>query len=60
MTEKITGICKAALTGALLGSIVGMTSKPKKSKKHSLKKDVTGTMRIIGTAMEDVSNLLSK
>lgn len=51
---------KAAIAGAVFGSAIGMVSTPKSKKKHSIRKDITGTLGIIGTAMKDVSVLLSK
>ena len=53
-------VTKAAIAGAVFGSAVGMVSTPKQKKKHNVKKDITGTLSIIGTAMKDVSTLLSK
>ena len=60
MTEKVMSVTKAAIAGAVFGSAVGMVSAPKSKKKHNVKKDITGTLSIIGTAMKDVSTLLSK
>ncbi len=60
MTEKAMCVTKAAIAGAVFGSAVGMVSTPKQKKKHNVKKDITGTLSIIGTAMKDVSTLLSK
>ena len=62
MKEKMLGITKAALAGAVFGSAVGMVAVPKskKSKKHTIMKDVTGTLGIIGTAMKDVSEYLKR
>ncbi len=60
MTDKAMSVTKAAIAGAVFGSAVGMVSAPKSKKKHSIKKDITGTLGIIGTAMKDVSTLLSK
>jgi hypothetical protein len=62
MTEKAVGITKAAIAGAFFGSAVGMMSVPKNknNKKHSVMSDVSGTLRIVGVAMQDISNLLRK
>ncbi|MCI8386890.1 MAG: hypothetical protein HFE63_00285 [Clostridiales bacterium] len=62
MSAKTVGITKAAIAGAVFGSAVGLFSIPnnKKSKKHSVMSDVSGTLRIVGTAMQDVSKLISK
>ncbi|MGN1128626.1 MAG: hypothetical protein ACI4T6_06680 [Candidatus Flemingiibacterium sp.] len=60
MKEKAMSVTKAALAGAVFGSAVGMFSAPKSKKKHDVRKDVTGTLGIIGTAMKDISALLSK
>ena len=62
MTEKAVGITKAAVAGAIFGSAVGMVSVPKEknNKKHSIMSDISGTLRIMGVAMQDMSNLLRK
>ena len=62
MSDKAIGIAKAAIAGAFFGGAVGMVSVPKskKNRKHSVMADVTGTMRIVGSAMQDVSKLLNK
>ena len=62
MSSKTVGVTKAAIAGALFGSAVGLFSVPnsKKSKKNNVKSDITGTLRIVGTAMQDVSKLISK
>lgn len=62
MSDKAIGIAKAAIAGAFFGGAVGMVSVPKskKNRKHSVMSDVTGTMRIVGSAMQDVSKLLNK
>ena len=62
MSAKTVGVTKAAIAGALFGSAVGLFSVPKskKSRKHSVMSDVSGTLRIVGSAMQDVSKLITK
>ena len=59
MSNKIMGITKSAITGAVFGSVIGMVSAPSKpKKKRNVVKDISGTLKIMGNAMQDVSNLL--
>ncbi len=60
MNDKAVSVTKAAIAGAVFGGAVGMVSVPHSKKKHRLKNDITGTLGIIGSAMKDVSSLLSK
>ena len=62
MSDKMIGVTKAAIAGALFGSSDCMVELPKTNnwKRHTLMRDDTGTLGIIGTAMKDVSEYLKK
>ena len=59
MSNKIMGITKSAITGAVFGSVIGMVSTPSKpKKKRNVVKDISGTLKTLDRVLQDVSNLL--
>lgn len=60
--DKTTGIAKAMIAGALFGGAVGLVTAPKhiKSKKHSFKEDTGKALKVVGVAMQDMSDILKK
>ena len=65
MANKITGVTKAAIAGAVFGTAVGMVSVPrakqsKKSRRNTVIKNTGSTLRTVGTAMLNVADMMTK
>ena len=65
MANKITGVTKAAIAGAVFGTAVGMVAVPKahrkKRKNHSSLVENTSTaLRTVGVTMENVADIISR
>ncbi|MBQ8551209.1 MAG: hypothetical protein IJ428_00180 [Clostridia bacterium] len=65
MANKLTGVTKAAVAGALFGSAIGMVAVPrahqkKKHRRHNLAENASNTLRTVGVAMENVADIISR
>ncbi len=65
MANKITGVTKAAVAGALVGTAVGMASVPRahhKKRKHrgGMAETAGNTLRAVGIAMENVADIIQR
>ncbi|MBQ8510273.1 MAG: hypothetical protein IJ493_10245 [Clostridia bacterium] len=61
MSQKARGITKAALAGAVFGSVIGMVAVPRDKKKAKQRAKTAGSaMRIVGVAMQDMADLMKK
>ena len=63
MTEKMIGITKAAIAGAAFGGVIGMVTTPKsrkKAKRHSIAENTGDMLRTVGSAMQDVADIIHR
>ncbi len=65
MANKITGVAKAAVAGALFGTAVGMVSVPrartkKRNHRGGMAETAGNTLRAVGVAMENVADIIQR
>ncbi len=64
MANKISGVTKAAIAGAVFGTAVGMVAVPrvnhkKKKNRSNFAENAGNTLRTVGVAMESVADFIS-
>ena len=63
MTNKFTGVTKAAIAGAIFGSAIGMIAVPRKNPKkkhrhHGMAQRAGSALRTVGTTMQNVADII--
>ncbi len=59
MSRKILTVAKAILAGAAFGGVIGLAASPSvRSARRNFMHTASGTLRIVGTAMQDVARLI--
>ena len=65
MANKFTGVTKAAIAGAVFGSAVGMVAVPrahhkKNRRSRTIAESTSNTLRTVGTAMQNVADIIGR
>ena len=64
MTNKFTGVTKAAIAGAVFGSAVGLVAVPNNKRKrnsrlNSITRGAGCILRTVGSAMQNIADIIS-
>ena len=65
MANKLTGVTKAAIAGAVFGTAVGMvavpsTRKMRKRRRNTLADKTSMTLRTVGVTMQSVADMIGR